>query len=42
MLPANDITARYGSPRTVQLGSNRIGTVYFNRFGLYMIRVSLD
>ena len=42
VLPANDITARYGSPRTVQLGSNRIGTVYFNRFGLYMIRVSLD
>ena len=42
MLPANDVTARYGSPRTVQLGKNQIATVYFNRFGLYLIRVTLD
>ena len=42
VLPANDVTARYGSPRTVQLGKNQIATVYFNRFGLYLIRVTLD
>jgi len=42
VLKENDVTARYGSPRTVQLGKNLIGTVYFNRFGLYMIRVKLD
>ena len=42
VLKENDVTARYGSPRTVQLGKNLVGTVYFNRFGLYLIRVTLD
>ncbi len=42
VLKQNDVTARYGSPRTVQLGKNKIGTVYFNRFGLYLIRVTLN
>jgi hypothetical protein len=42
VLKENDVTARYGSPRTVQLGKNKIGTVYFNRFGLYLIRVTLN
>ena len=42
VLENHDVTARYGSARTVQVGKGVTGTVYFNRFGLFFVRMPLD
>lgn len=42
VLENHDVTARYGSARTVQVGKGVIGTVYFNRFGLFFVRMPLN
>jgi hypothetical protein len=40
-LPDAEVAARFGSPRTVQLDGEHLGTVYFDRTGLYFVRTPL-
>ena len=42
VLPEVDVTARYYSPRTVQLTDDSLGTVYMNRRGVHFVRTRLD
>jgi hypothetical protein len=37
-LPDMEVAARFGSPRTVPLDEQHLGTVFFNRDGLYFVR----
>lgn len=40
-LPDTEVAARFGAPRTVQLDEKHLGTVYFNREGLFFARTPM-
>ena len=41
-LPEMAVTARFGSPRTIPIDKQTLGTAFFNGGGLYFVRTPLD